>query len=489
MDGSRLRKIGCFVILSFVFSGVTHADEGNVMDLVKVLQKQVQDMQKTIEQQSVKISQLEKRQPQIEMAVAPKEVPPAMATMSDADFEKGIKDNIGKAVPWLKGAKYGGDFRLRYEAFDYYNKNNDAGSTGTANDRSRNRFRYRLRWGFEKDYGDDWKFGFRLASGSTTDQTSTNQTLGNPGYFNFKSFNTEKAYAIYSPNGLKDYGILKGVTIGAGKFDNPFLRYSTAIVWDGDVTPEGAYEQANFQLMSTEEAKLNFYGTLGQFAVNENTTVATDAQLWGMQGALNYSTYAFNADHPTDFTVAASYYIYDNWSQTVTANTASTSYLRTNSLIADNFNVVDIYPEVVFYWNDTPTTLWYDYAVNVDNVGTDDINGSLGNDIHNMDNAWGAGIKIGKIKKTRDWEAFYGYYRIGASAVVAAFNDSDFGGPGQAGFTNRKGHKLGIGYKLTDNITANWTGYLVRPLDPTAIVANSTNESVFRSQLDLVWKF
>ena len=49
---------------------------------------------------------------------------------------------------------------------------------------------------------------------------------------------------------------------------------------------------------------------------------------------------------------------------------------------------------------------------------------------HANDFAWGLGLKLGKMKKKNDWEFSYGYYEIGANAVVAAFNDSDFGGPG-----------------------------------------------------------
>jgi hypothetical protein len=151
--------------------------------------------------------------------------------------------------------------------------------------------------------------------------------------------------------------------------------------------------------------------------------------------------------------------------------------------------VLDLYPEIQFTLFNTPTTLWYDYATNTADVGTGDPAGSLGNDIHDMDVAWGLGFKLGKAQKKGQWDLSYGYYEIGANAVVAAFNDSDFGGPGQAGFTNRAGHKLGVNYFLTDNVFLGWTGFLVRPLDPSTLVANSTNEDLFRSQLDLNFKF
>ncbi len=474
-----------------------YADSSDqMMSMLESMKQQMAKMQQTLDQQSMRIQQLESHKiletPQPNVSVQPQTS--LGTTISDADFQKSLKDNIGEAIGWMKGAKYGGDFRLRYEAFEYSDKNNDAGSTGTSADRTRNRFRIRLRWGFEKDYGDDWKVGFRLATGSVTDPNSTNQTLGNGGYFNFKTINVDRAYGLYEPNGLKDYGLLKGVKVGAGKFDNPFLRYSTTIIWDADVTPEGIYEQANFNLVSTEENKVNAQLTSAQFIVNENAAVDTDANLFGYQGTLNWSTYNFGMDRPVDINLATSFYDYTNWFGTVKNNTASTSYLRTNSIVADNFRVLDIYPEVTIFVKDTPVTMWYDYALNTANVGTDDIDQSLGNDIHDTDTAWGAGFKIGKAKKKGSWEAFYGYYEIGANAVVAAFNDSDFGGPGTNGFTNRKGHKVGLSYLLTDNVALNWTGYFVRPLNPfngnaTIGLQNATNEDVFRSQLDVVYKF
>ena len=136
-----------------------------------------------------------------------------------------------------------------------------------------------------------------------------------------------------------------------------------------------------------------------------------------------------------------------------------------------------------------PVTLWGNYVKNLGNVGTEDAARSGGNDIHDTDTAWGVGLKVGKTKKKGDWELFYGYYSIGANAVVAAFNDSDFGGPGTNGFTNRLGHKFGVGYQLTDNVLLNWTGYAVEPLNVSSTIANSTNETTFRSQLDAVYKF
>ncbi len=495
MKAIRIISLALLGLFVFQISPVFADSSGDMMSMLESLKQQMAKMQSTIDAQNARIQQLESR-PAVEIP-APAPVPSEPVKMADDDFQKSLKKNIGDAVPWLKGAKYSGDLRLRYEGFDYYDKNSDAGSTTTSADRTRNRFRIRLRWGFEKDYGDDWKVGFRLATGNTTDPTSTNQTLGNAGYFTFKAINVDRAYATYEPSSLKDKGILTGVKIGGGKFENPFFRYSTPMVWDSDVTPEGIFEQANLGLINTDTDKLNFQATTGQFVINENAAQATDANLFGYQGALSWTTSDFHTAQPVDIATAVSFYDYTNWFGTIKAanNTAATSFLRTNSIVADDFRVLDIYPEVTFnVKKDLPLMLWYDYLINTANVGTDDTAQSNGDDIHDSDSAWGLGLKLGKAKKKDSWEMSYGYYEIGVNATPAAFDDADWGGPGLNGFTNRKGHRFGLVYQLTDNVGLYLTGYVIRPLHPfngnaTIGIQNSTNESVFRSQVDLVYKF
>jgi hypothetical protein len=270
------------------------------------------------------------------------------------------------------------------------------------------------------------------------------------------------------------------------------------------VTPEGAYEKMDLQVVSTEDTKVNLFGTMAQTVINDKQiqwkTVSggvfsanTNADMFGYQEALNVSTYAFGTELPVDLTGAISYYDYTNWNGTVSNNTlndgvTATDYLRTNTHNVDNFRVLDIYPELVFYTGRTPITLWYDYAKNLGDHTSDNPN-AAGAFIHDADSGWGVGGKIGKAVKKGQWETYVSYFEVGANAVPAAFNDSDFGGPGTKGYTNRKGYKFGIGYNLTDSLQLYWTGYVVRPLDVTLLDAFSTNETVFRSQLDAVYKF
>ena len=122
---------------------------------------------------------------------------------------------------WADGLKFGGDFRLRYEgiygrkglhpfalAADTYGRPR-YGPTGlrarSPNDRSR--FRYRLRFGFEKAITEELTMGFRLASG-TGAATSTNETMGDS--FMGDPLWIDQAYLKYEPlavRGLTTAGI------------------------------------------------------------------------------------------------------------------------------------------------------------------------------------------------------------------------------------------------------------------------------------------
>ena len=102
------------MIAAWVFSATVPAYADQATDLMAALdsmKQQMARMQETIDRQNLRLQQLESKvvleRPQPDTPVTPQ---PAM---TDKDWQKGIKDNIGEAIPWLKGARYGGDFRLR----------------------------------------------------------------------------------------------------------------------------------------------------------------------------------------------------------------------------------------------------------------------------------------------------------------------------------------------------------------------------------------
>jgi hypothetical protein len=106
-------------------------------------------------------------------------------------------------------------------------KSRRLGST-TTGDNIDERSRYRLRIGADYTFTDKFSGGFELETNTAND--SANQTLGNQ-YGKF-AINVGLAYLQWKP---ADW-----LTLVGGKQRNPL--YTTDLVWDPDINPEGASE-------------------------------------------------------------------------------------------------------------------------------------------------------------------------------------------------------------------------------------------------------
>ncbi|HRZ87385.1 MAG TPA: putative porin, partial [bacterium] len=149
---------------------------------------------------------------------------------------------------WVQTMKWNGDFRLRNEW-----RQNPGIVPNLAGD---NRLRFRARVGFTSDINKETTFGFRLASGSATDATSTNQTMGT--MFTSKYIGIDQAYLEYRPGWL-----VKNLKVIGGKMPNPL--WTTDMIWDPDVTPEGLALKYEHPL--TKDFKL--FANLGGFVYND----------------------------------------------------------------------------------------------------------------------------------------------------------------------------------------------------------------------------
>ncbi len=479
------------MILMPVSVPVTWADEDpntKLLDLVTKLQEQIGQLQKTVNQQSDKIRNLEGRQPQVQMAAPASSGETAgAAPMTDYEFKERLGGALGGADKWLKDLKFSADYRLRYEAFQ-----NTNGTTSETDDR--NRFRYRLRFGFEKPFGDEMKVGFSLASGENSngvnvDPTSTNTSFDN--LFNFKDIWVEKAFASYMPNWAK-IGPVEKLEITGGKFNNPFEKGSSDIIWDRDVKPEGIYEKINVNLLDGSNVDLSSYLTLGQFILDEDATSGGDAELLAHQLGLNAVIYMPLFERPVDFHSAVSYYDYLNYANKSNFMIGSSSLARGNpnnvgevsGLDAGKFRVIESYNEVAVYPFGTPLRFYFDWAHNIENNMNDANAAATGAIGVGEDNAYALGTRIGGINKKGDWELSYAYKRLEANAVVNAFNDSDFG---YSGHGAKRGSVFKAGYALTDKLTFNTAAFFVNNLNPGT--RGILDEEQRRFQVDLVWKF
>ncbi len=316
-----------------------------------------------------------------------------------------------KATAWLKGFKFKGDLRLRYEG-----KYNQSGY-----DDDRHRGRYRLRVGFEKKMSSDLKVIARFASGKG-EPTSTNQSFDDA--FESKDFWIDRAYAVYKPN------FLSGLELGGGKFKNPFVH--TDMVWDSDVNPEGIYEKYTCSLGKSFKPFI----TLGQMVIEENKG-EKDACLIAWQGGFQALT-----SHGVKWTLALTYYDFMNLDKSKLGEKYSGGNTVIDDKLVYEYRLLNFTNFIEFKIGRLPMKIFFDYVNNQDN------------DVE-KDEGYAAGFKLGKTKKKGSWAFSYKYASIEPDAVVGAFCDSDFG------HANREGSKAGFAYQLMDKVTLKLTGYFI----------------------------
>lgn len=500
--------IACILSMSVpAYADVMTGMGDDVQKMFANMSKEIEKLRDTVNDQNRKIQMLERKSDNVQV---PQTAPAQAGPISEKDFQDMLKNEI-KNYSYFKNLKMGGDFRLRYEGFAQGETDSNS-STADNGNADRNRFRYRLRYGIENGIGDDLTVGFRLASGVLNnrdsdgggagartvyagDPTSTNQTLGSPGLFSFNTIVIEKAYAKYNPKYFKDLAVgpitIKGVEIGGGKFDNPFLKYSSPMVWDGDVMPEGIYEKINVNLYQNEGNEVNWFGTAMQSPLKEGSSGETDANLFAFQTGLNLIGYTPMMERPVEFNTAFSLYAYDNYASdgnyildTLTSLARGNTTCVGTAGAGPCIGLEQGNPKIMEFYNELkltpvlniPLTVFNDIATNINN-------GSVSGASAMKDTAIGYGVKAGKLKARGDWETSFAWYSIPPNAVVGAFTDSDFG----QGHANNIGTVMKAGYQLTKNTTLNFAWFNVTPYDSN--IATAGDQRTNRFQTDLVWKF
>jgi hypothetical protein len=414
--------------------------------------------------------------------------------------KKDYKLQVANSTPWLDNLTSKGDVRLRYEAFDREQEDNRT-ATGDAGGTDRNRERFRVRWGLEKKFSDEWKAGFRIASGSgTNDATSTNQSFD--GEFGLKDVFFDRAYGIWMPTERVKAVIpaTNVVEVGAGKVENPYDRdkWSTSIIWDSDVTPEGIYEKWDFRLMDDKanEAYWDINTLHGQWMVDEDSDNSPGDQ--EMQSYGYGTTYQWKKAHKTSFKFT--YYDWNEYADYLKRNPGTlANNFGGNDRTVDHFRIANFYADLDFemptWWGVQPVKLFGDYATNTgaenDSASWEDIT-SINNPRNNEEDAYSFGVTLGRSKDAGDWQLGYEYLYIEPNAVVGNFAESDLG----LGFANNKGHKLSAKYMILKALELNFTAWMTERINTTLYTYGASDtrvagddDHVLRTQLDLVWKF
>jgi hypothetical protein len=337
------------------------------------------------------------------------------------------------AAALLGGWEFGGDLRLRWESFIY-----DEDATGVEAT-NRYRMRYRARLSAQKQLYDWLRIGFRIASGESDDR-STNQTLGSGPDFDTDDLRFDKAWAALTPNVGEDTTL----EIVAGKLTNPYWWKTGKdfLLWDHDVTLEGAHVRATHRLREDFE----LFGDAGYYVASEESSSA-DPKLLAVQGGaifapcedtevgLRGSGYFWHSldfsgdpDDPGFIDRAMSFGNLPNaFEGTKMRIGAASAYVA--------YEGVEGWPVTVF------GTIARNFSADRSTI--------LGESVGDEDDAWIAGLQIGDKRKLARLGLVYG--EIEANGVHAQLFDSDF----TDGVTNRKGWMLYGTRQLAKNVDFN----------------------------------
>ncbi|AVD89125.1 putative porin [Pseudomonas sp. SWI44] len=361
----------------------------------------------------------------------------AKETKEKAD-QKAQSDRLSsfeQKVAWAAKTQIKGDVRLRYEDVNVDDPNSSSGN--------QDRQRVRARVGFYSEINPQVDAGVRIATGSSADRRSTNQSFDN--YFDKKSLWVDQAYLDWHPTGVPNLHLI------GGKMQQPWVSMGD-IIWDSDINPEGFAATYKTDLGGAE-----VFASAGQYTLKDNVDgdgvqYKHDAQVY--HGQLGTKFAPVNA---LKVTVGASIYGYDNDKEA--------AILQSFGNTTNEFNLVEGFGQIDFTGFAIPLSAYGQYVKNTESTDGED-------------QAWLAGLKT----KLGAWSLDYNYRDVQRNAVVSLFTDSDFGN----GYTGSRGHKFKVGYEIDKNFSLGAT-YLMAKTDLSQLP--NSNADVDTLQVDLEAKF
>lgn len=356
--------------------------------------------------------------------------------------EERLKDQLPK---WVQNTEIKGDVRLRYQ----YDKKD-------SNDHGRNRGRVRARVGVISQLTDEVEAGIGIASGSSSDARSTNQTFDNT--FSSKDLWLDYAYAKWAWT--------PWLEVVGGKFiRKDVLWQPTDLLWDGDINPEGASLLFNHELTENIDGWFN----VGFWILEDNgNSSETDPFLNSYQAGASMKEGMFDAK------LAGTYYQFHNIQGGALTGAAGTNTAGPGGGLLYDYDSVQGSAEVGV------SNLFGGLPMSIDEriaVFADVVNNLDGNAEEDL--GWALGTKFGnkKVKTKGQWQVKYIYADLEKDAFVDAFPDSDrFDGD-----TGIDGHEIAFEYAIKDN--------LIFGLDYYNIDVKNSSNSQDLFQADLVFKF
>jgi len=429
---------------------------------------------------------------------------------------------VGASVPsWVERIKIDGDLRVRYQSelmadgnaepvqylladLNGLTRASDLGAinsagypTGNTLD-DRDRWRLRMRLGLTAQVADWVGVGVRLATGSTTDRVSTNQSMGQ----NFNKYQVvlDRAYVKLDP--------VDWLSLSAGRLPNPW--FASDLVWDEDLNFEGV--AAAFK-PKRGPGSFTPFATVGAFPLREDSPPSRDDRwLTGVQVGFEWAPV-----RSTRWKFAVAQYDYRNVVGSVDdayhpAYGAEPSYgqyeygsglrqkgntlFRTNSPydtgasiwgLASEFRPLAITAAVdLAHFDPVHVMLSGEYVKNLD-FDRKEIESRTGGAVRGgRDSGYQVRLSVGmpEVREAWDWNAYIAYRYLGSDAVLDAFTDSDFG----LGGTNLKGYILGFSYGLGRNTALGLRWMSADSIDSPTLIAGD-KFGVDTLQMDLSVRF
>jgi hypothetical protein len=443
----------------------------------------------------------------------------------------------GETLSKLGAITFSGDVRLRYETqLGLLNASPNAGDPSILGNElsERGRARVRARLALRGTIGKQFDWGLRLATGTTPDVTSSNQTLTD--FFGRKSFAVDQAFISYKPSPVP------GLRLQAGKFETPWLF--TEMTIDADVMPEGLNETYSrdfkhsgalknltlvaWQLPMLERAPGFVLGAGGQLDADASRRAGRDLALYGAQARarfdltkhaaltlsaadLNFNgtqfitpAQVFGANLQVPVTVAIPATA-TTPAQTVTTTVniprdflvsgsslgvsiGSTNATNRDGRLSSGYNLVDLIGRLEWTRsNRFPVTALLDF---VTNTQVRDVISATGRTLENHENnGYWAELQVGKSRARGDALFGYTFIRIEKDAVLAPFNFSDILQP-----TDVRAHRFLASYTVDPRVTLSFTAIVSqRPNGLLGVFgatpAGSLDRPTVRLQFDTLFRF
>lgn len=435
-----------------------------------------------------------------------------------------------------------GDVRLRYESF-YGLLNATANGENPAilgNPlTTRQRFRMRARLKLVGQFGKEFDWGLRLATGGFADAISTNQTLTD--FYNRKTFSLDQAYIAWTPERVP------GLRLQGGKFEVPWVK--TELTIDNDLQMEGfneiysrGFKDSTLKNITFVAWQLPFLERNSAFVRNANGTVnldeskrgGRDLALYGAQlrGRLELSktvaltlsaadlyfsgtqfispiqVFGATLQLPVTFTIPASG---TTPAQTITTqvsiprdllvagpgnlglSTASNNAVNRDGRLSSGYNLVDLIGRLDWTGSNKkwPVTLLFNFVTNTQThdvvvAGPGGSNAFLKN---NENNGYYAELQAGRQKERGDMQFGYTFVRIEKDAVLTPFNFSDIFQQ-----SDTRAHRVVFNYTADPRVVLSLIGIVTeRPNGLLGVFGQtppgSLNRPTTRIQFDTSFRF